>query len=337
VTEFENICSFESLYAAHKTARLSKRDKTEVIRFEMRLSENILKLKEALESGEYKVAGYKRFLVFDPKTREIQALGYGDRVVQHSICDRVLSPYFERRLIYDNAACRVGKGTHFAMDRLSGFLRGHYKRFGAGGYVLKCDIAKYFDSIDHTVLKGMLEKCGFDPNFKSLLFGIIDSYSKTENKGLPIGNQTSQFFALLYLDPLDRLVKEKLGVKYYTRYMDDFILVHNDINYLRGCLRLMKETVENVLKLKFNAKTQITPLHGGVEYLGFRFFLTGSGKVLRLLKHAKKMKIRRMIKKLVGLPTDADTQKYVGVRVNAVRAHLAHGNTYRFLRTLESL
>ncbi|MDR3216791.1 MAG: RNA-directed DNA polymerase [Clostridiaceae bacterium] len=332
MSEFDSISSYESLYKAHRAARLGKRDKSDVIKFEMRLSENLYKLKDALESETYVVSGYHNFLVFDPKTREIQALRYHDRVVQHAVCDGVLSPYFERRLIYDNAACRKGKGTHFAMDRLNGFLCAHYAKHGLRGYALKCDISKYFDNIDHTVLKLMLSKCGFEPKVERLLFNIIDSYEKTADKGLPIGNQTSQYFALFYLDSVDRLIKERLQIKHYTRYMDDFILIHHDKKYLQACLAEIKNMCEGTLGLNLNPKTQIFPLVKGVPYLGFRFHLSESGKPLRILERKKKIKLRRMVKCLLLLPPE--NNEYVAIRLCSARAHLAHGNEYKLSAAL---
>ncbi|MCL2630891.1 MAG: RNA-directed DNA polymerase [Firmicutes bacterium] len=338
MTDYEKICSYKALYEAHKRARLLKRNKGEVIKFELQLSQNLLKLSNELKSKTYKVGEYRKFMVYDPKEREIQALSYRDRVVQHSICDNVLAPYFARRFIYDNSACQVGKGTHFAMNRFAHFLREHYKTHGQNGYILKCDIHKFFDNIDHNVLKNMLSKCAFDNDFKSLIFGIIDSYQKQQDnqsthKGLPIGNQTSQFFALFYLNPLDRLIKEKLKVKHYTRYMDDFVLIHPSKEFLINALAQIKLLTENVLLLKLNAKTKITPLKNGVIYLAFKFLLTDSGKVLRLLEHSKKIKAIRTLKKLSALSTDSTMAKQQKqIRINSILAHISYGNTFRVQR-----
>lgn len=148
VEEYERVCCYESLYQAHKLARRGKQNTREVILYEMRLSENIERLSYHLRQRTYRVRGYRRFRIHDPKEREIQALCYGDRIVQHSLCDNVLGPYLERHLVYDNSACRKGKGTHFALDRLGGFLRQYARTYGTEGYILKCDIRKYFPSID---------------------------------------------------------------------------------------------------------------------------------------------------------------------------------------------
>lgn len=142
----------------------------------------------------------------------------------------------ERHLIYDNAACRKDKGTLFAMNRLNEFLHSHYRIHGRKGYFLKCDIRKFFDNIDHEVLKNSLTRIVDDDRTLRLLFNIIDSYETASGKGIPMGNQTSQWFALYYFDPLDRLVKEKLRIKYYTRYMDDMILISENKEVLKEAL-----------------------------------------------------------------------------------------------------
>lgn len=214
----------------------------------MRLSEHIERLSYHLKGHTYRIQGYRKFRIYDPKEREIQALCYGDRIVQHSLCDNVLGPYLEKHLIYDNSACRKGKGTHFALDRLTGFLREYNRKYGEKGYILKCDVRKYFNSIDHTVLKEKISRMALSEDVRWLLGTIVDSYECEPGKGLPMGNQTSQWFALYYLDGLDRLIKEKLRIKYYTRYMDDMILLHPDKNYLKECLHEMEIYLAKELK-----------------------------------------------------------------------------------------
>ncbi|GHU55104.1 hypothetical protein AGMMS49975_16430 [Clostridia bacterium] len=173
---------------------------------------------------------------------------------------RILAPILDNRLIYDNAACRIGKGTHFALNRLTAFLVEFYKNHRDSGYFLKIDIRKYFDNISHYVLKDKLAKVFKDKDVRNMLMLIIDSYEKTENAGLPLGNQTSQWFALYYLDGIDRLIKEKYSIKYYTRYMDDFVLIHEDKSFLQEILDSLTKTAKKELGLEFNEKTQIFPL-----------------------------------------------------------------------------
>lgn len=156
--EFLNIISFKSLYNAHRRARLGKRGKKEVIEFEMNLSQNLWALHYDLLYGKYHIGEYRRFRIYDPKEREIQAISYRDRIIQHSICDNYLIPILERKLFYYNVACRKNKGTDCAVSTLRRYMVNHYKKFGKSGYFVKIDIRKYFDSISHTVLKKKLSK-----------------------------------------------------------------------------------------------------------------------------------------------------------------------------------
>ena len=332
MTDYEKICDFQNLYKAHVISRRGKRHKAEVIEFELNLSSSLTRLKEQLDKRTYKMRGYYDFIIREPKERRIYASHYSDRVVQHCLCDEVLKPVIQKRLIHDNAACQPGKGTHFALNRLSGFIREHYKKNGANGYFLKCDISKYFASIDHAVLKENLVRIVKDEEVRNLLFLIIDSFASdgTPEKGLPLGNQTSQWFAIYYLDPVDRMIKERLRIKHYVRYMDDLILVHPDKAYLKKCLDQIRELAEGELKLKLNEKTQIFPLKNGVQFLGFHFYLSDSGKVIRKLKVQSKIRYKRRLVKLQKDYADGliDLDKVKNV-LASYKGHLMHGHTYK--------
>lgn len=330
MTDYQKICDFENLYKAHKRARCCKRHKKDVILFEMNLAENLWNIKNSLENHTYKVAGYNKFMIFDPKEREIQALSYYDRIVQHVLCDEVLTPFFDKRLIYDNCACRIGKGTHFALNRLTHFFHQHYKKFGPNGYILKCDIRKYFASIHHAVLKSRLQKVIQDKDILTLLFHIIDSFEYSPNRGLPMGNQTSQLFALYYLDPLDRFIKEKLQIKHYVRYMDDLVLLSNNKDFLQDCLKDMQKIVNNRLKLDFNEKTQIFPIKNGVDFLGFHFYLSDSGKIVKKLRRSSKIRFKNRIKALQKDYKFGKIQlENINMSLASYRGHLMHGHTYK--------
>lgn len=332
MTDYEKICDFQSLYKAHLASRRCKRYKREVINFELNLAKNLTEIQSKLEKRTYKMNGYYNFKIYEPKERQVYAAFYADRVVQHCICDEVLCSILQPRLIYDNAACQIGKGTHFAMKRLTKFLSEYYKQHGAKGYVLKCDISKYFASIDHEVLKNKLEKVVADPDVKNLLFHFIDSYETPgqSGKGLPLGNQSSQWFSIYYLDSLDRLIKERLRVKYYVRYMDDCILIHENKDFLQTCLQEMQMLLENELKLQTNKKTQLFPIKNGVEFLGYRFFLTDTGKVIKKMRTASKKRFKRRLKKVEndyaqGAISLDDAQNTIA----SYKGHLKHGHTYR--------
>ena len=329
--DYDRICDFENLWRAHLASRRSKRDTREVIAFEMNTGANLAMLREELCAETYCLSGYYHFTIHDPKIREIYALHYRDRIVQHCLCDNVLAPYFERHLIYDNAACRKDKGTLFAINRLNGFLHDHWRRWGTKGCFLKCDIRKFFDNIDHVILKERLGRIVDDPRTMRLLCRIIDSYEVTPGKGIPMGNQTSQWFALYYLDPLDRLVKEKLQIRHYTRYMDDAVLIHPDKEVLRNALAEMRALLSS-LGLDFNSKTQIFPVSSGAEYLGWRFSLTHSRAVIRRLKKHSKIRWKRRLKKLTEEYRDGNLEfEKIKESLQSYRNHLSYGNTWKLM------
>ena len=331
MTEYEKIFDFGNLYRAYKMAARCKRTKKEVIDFELNLAENLWSLNDELANKIYGVGRYQRFMIHDPKEREIQALSFRDRVVQHSLCDNVLAPYFEKRLIYDCAACRKNKGTHFAMRRLTGFMSDFYKNHKTDGYFLKCDVRKFFNSVDHEVLKSLLLKYP-DKDILRLLYQIIDSYNADTGKGLPMGNQSSQWFALYYLDKIDRAVKEKFQIKYYTRYMDDMILLHESKEHLKKCLNKITDIAENRLKISFNEKTQIFPVSEGVDYLGWRFYLTDSGKVIRRLRTSNKRRFKRRLKAFQKKYSSGEMQlEDIKRSLASYRGHLSHGHTYKLV------
>ncbi|MCH4154199.1 MAG: reverse transcriptase/maturase family protein [Saccharofermentans sp.] len=267
-------------------------------------------------------------MIYDPKEREIQALSFADRVFQHLLCDNILMPYLEPRLIYDNAACREGKGTHFALDRLEKFMREHYKKYGAKGYILKFDIRKYFNNIDHEILKNKLN--GFpDEEIKKLLYHIIDSFEYSEGRGLPMGNQSSQWFALYYLDRLDRLIKEKLQVKHYVRYMDDGVLLGATKKELQENLRKMKELIHED-RLEFNEKTQIFPMSQGVDFLGWHLYLTDTGKVIKRLRTSNKKRFKKRMKCYQKrYATNHISFDEITRSVRSYNGHLQYGHTWK--------
>ena len=348
---FDELFSFEALYRAHMRGRSGKRSKRPVVRFEINMTERIYELYTKLQSGKYTIGNYHSFVVYEPKKRQIQTLYYADRVVQHVLCDNVLAPYFTKRAIIDNCVCQKGKGAHFAMRRFENRLHEFIARNGVNGYFLKCDILKYFPSIPHKQLKETV--CGqiVDEKLRNYISHIIDSYhtapdyllkygldclgegDKTE-RGIPIGNQTSQIFGMYYLDPVDRLVKEKLRVGIYSRYMDDFVLVHEDKDYLKYVLKEIEKCVAK-LGLKLNSKTQIFPLKNGVTYLGYRYFVTETGKIVKTVKKPTKRRFRwraRLLKKgyLEGY-IDAERVKS---SMAAIHGHLKHGANVKFEREL---
>lgn len=327
---YDEIFTFENLYQAHLVARKSKRNKKDVIDFELNISSNLWALYDTLKERTYRVSGYNKFYVYEPKKREIQALLYKDRVVQHVLCDLYLYPLLTARFIYDNGACQRGKGTDFALERLSLFLRRFYKSNKTNGYILKADVRSFFPSINHEVLRERIFRVVEDDDLKALIGMIIDSYNKDRGRGIPMGNQTSQLFALYYLDPLDRLIKERLHIKYYVRYMDDCILIHEDREYLKYCLEQMTALVEDELLVTFNKKTQLFPIKNGVDFLGFHFYLTETGKVIRKVRQGTKKKYKKRMKKLRDNYNNGVIElEDINRVLPGFNGHLSRGHTYK--------
>lgn len=330
---YAKVCDFESLYKAHLRARRGKRNKSDVILFENNLSCNLVELNKELLSKDYKIGQYRKFTVYEPKRRIIMSLPYRDRVVQHSLSENILEPLLERLLIFDNCASRKGKGTHFGLYRLSGFMRDFYNKRGTDGWVLKGDVKNYFYSIDHDILKEKLFRYINDVEVKWLFNHIIDSTK--EGVGVPIGNLTSQYFAVFYLNTIDRFVKEELKIKYYSRYMDDFVLIHHDKEYLKECKKNIEKKCKDELKLELNPKTQIFPIRNGVDYLGFHTYLTETGAVIRKIRKESKDRMKRkllMFKREYGKGNKNldDIRKCLASWLG----HAKHGHTYRLRKKL---
>jgi RNA-directed DNA polymerase len=264
---FVKIVEPENIYLAAFKALSGKKGRASVAHFYFHLETELLALHNELSSESYNPRPYRRFEIREPKIRKICSSDIRDRVVHHAICNH-LEPLFERRLIYDSFACRVGKGSHVAIERCQDYARGH-------DYYLKCDIKKYFESIDHGVLKRLLRRIIKDGALLRLLDKIIDHQvpGSTPGRGLPIGNLTSQHFANLFLGELDHFLKEEKGVRGYVRYMDDFILFDDSKERLHILLYEIREYVGHQLGLELKEKVvRIAPVAEGVPFLGFGLF-----------------------------------------------------------------
>lgn len=322
--QLSEIFTFENLYRAHKACRNSKQHKGEVIRFEINLSASISDLIKNIQNKKYKLGKYKKFMIYDPKERLIEALPYKDRVVLRCFCDNSIIHRIEKILIYDNVACRVGKGTRFGMDRLAYFMKREYMKAGNNDiYYLKCDIRKYFPSINHDILLNKLKKIGFSDDEMWLIEKFVREQPDEQDSGLALGNQSSQWFSLFYLNFVDRLIKEKLQIKSYIRYMDDMILIHIDKKYLQKCLVEINNLCNNDLKLFLNEKTQIGKVSNGIDFLGFRHTLTNTGKVITKMRKSSKIRLKRHLKKLNKLSKKGIVdEEYVYVSKNSFYSHV---------------
>lgn len=318
------IFTFENLYEAHKNCRKAKQQKGEVIRFESTLSVNLAKMNRELVSKQYELGNYKKFIIYEPKQRIIEAPSYKDRVVIRCFCDNCLKIKIEKKLIYDNAACRKEKGANFAIDRLEMFLRKLFRKQKSNNfYFLKCDIRKYFPSINHEILLKILSKVGFSEDEMWFIKKLIKSNITTEEEGLPLGNQSSQWFALIYLNSLDRFIKEKLKVKYYIRYMDDMILLDNNKENLQRYQKEIQKYCKEYLSLELNGKTQIGRVNNGIDFLGYRHILTATGKIKRKLRSSSRQRMKNHLRVLKKLDKKGIIDKeYISIRKGALSNRL---------------
>lgn len=333
MTDFEKVVDFENMYKAYRKSKSGKGFKKSSARFNIMALDGINKLIEQLKNKTYTISPYNEFKVYEPKERIIQTTSFKDKVVQHSLCDNVILPRLEKIFIYDNCAGRKGKGNLFGLNRLAEQMKEFHKRYGFNGYILKCDITKFFYNISHEQLKNIVEYWfGYDRDICWLINLFIDS---TEGKGIPLGNQINQGLALLYLDGMDKLIKYELGIEFYGRYMDDFYLMHPDKQYLKYCLQVLTEYLET-LDLTLNGKTQIFPFKNGVNYLGFHTYITTGGKSIRKLKNDNKRNAQKKYLKMAklvangSLPIDKFRASY-----DAWKNHISHGNCYGLAKAMD--
>jgi len=312
---FQKVCKYENLYNAYLKARKGKNEIAEVLKFTYNLENELLKLQNELKNQTYKTGKYRHFIIFEPKERKISALPFRDRIVHHAICN-IIEPVFEKCFIYDSYACRKGKGTHAGANRIQKFIR----KSGNNYYVLKCDVSKYFPSVNHEILKQIIRKKIADRKLLHLLDNIMDS----AEKGIPIGNLTSQLFANIYLNKLDEYVKYELKIKYYLRYMDDFVILHESKQYLHEVKEKIRTFLASMKLTLHPKKANIFPITLGVDFLGYRIFnpyrLVRKSTVKRFLKNTK-TKLRKYDSGAINFDKLMES-------FNSWEAYMSHANSY---------
>ena len=333
MTDFEKVMDFENLYRAFRRSKRGKGYKKSSARFDAAALDGINALRAQLRDKTYRVSAYNEFTVYEPKERLIQTASFKDKVIQHSLCDNVIMPHLQKVFLYDNCAGQKGKGTLFGLDRLSEQMQQFYRRYGYEGYILKCDIAKFFYSISHEQLKDIVHYHFPDPDIQWLCDLFIDS---TEGKGIPLGNQVNQGFALLYLDGMDKLIRCELGIEYYGRYMDDFYLIHPSKDYLRHCLEVITAYLET-LELSLNGKTQVFPFKNGVSFLGFHTYIARDSTPIRRLKNQNKRNAQKKFVRMARLVAEGRLpRKKFQASYNAWKNHISHGNCYRLGQAMDA-
>lgn len=292
---YDQAISFGELYKGLKKSCRNVRWKDSVVGYETNGLRNTFKLSKALHDGTYRISKYQIFQIHEPKERTIVASRIVDRQFQRSLCECGLYDDITEHFIRDNVACQKGKGTDDALNRLKIHLHRYYRKYGHDGWVLKCDVHHYFPETRHDIVKKAVQKYVSDPRAAKAVCDVIDSFEG--DVGIGLGSQISQLIELLLLNDLDHYIKERLHIKYYIRYMDDFVLIHQDKEYLKYCWREIDKWL-TARSLHLNEKTEIQPLRHGIIFLKWRFVLTETGKVLMLMKPEKLSKQRHRLKKL---------------------------------------
>lgn len=263
------IISAENLFAAWEVFKSDKRNKPDVAEFEQKVEQHIFQLRRDLRDKTYKHGPYYGFWVHDPKRRRIHKAIVRDRILHHAIF-RIINPVFEPTFIPTSFSCRVGKGTYKGIESVRDMLRAESRNGAEECWVLKCDIRKFFDSVDHSVLLDILKRRVGDVDAFGLLTKIVESYSTTVDKGIPIGNLTSQMFANIYMGEFDHFIKHSLRVKKYARYTDDFVVVSSNKEYLEELLPPMQKFLREKLKLEMHPqKVTIRKYRQGADFLGY--------------------------------------------------------------------
>ncbi len=310
---FQDIVSLENLFFAWEEFIRGKKNKKDVMEFSLHLAENIFNLHQDLKNKVYVHGGYHVFNISDPKPRNIHKATVRDRLLHHAIY-RVLYPYFDKKFIHDSYSCRKEKGTHRAIYRLESFVRKASINHTQTLWVLKCDVRKFFASIDQRRLIQILGTYDLDRNTLWLFERVVMSFHVGEGKGLPLGNLTSQLLVNIYMNWFDQYMKHRFKVKYYIRYADDFVVMSRDKRYLEDLLVQIKFFLKDNLLLELHPdKVSVKTFASGVDFLGWVHF--PKHRVLRTVTK------KRMLKSIKSNQSKETVQSYLGL--------LSHGDTHK--------
>ena len=314
---FHDVISVENIFGAWKEFCKGKRSKEDVVVFELSLEDNIFRLHEELSLGTWKPDPYIVFQVQDPKLRTIHKASVRDRVLYQAIY-RSLYQVFDKSFIHDVYSSRDVKGTHAGVERLDKFVRKVSKNFTQPTYVLKCDIRKFFDSIDHSVLLHLIHNRIEDEKLFKLIGQIIDSFHHTTGKGLPLGNVTSQLFANVYMNEFDQFMKHTIKSEYYIRYCDDFVVVNESREFLETVIPRIIIFLRERLQLELHPrKMEIRKIEQGIDFLGYvtlpYYKVLRTSTKNRMLNKIEIAKHQLVLKQISWESFNQIVQSYVGV------------------------
>ncbi|MDO8530401.1 MAG: reverse transcriptase/maturase family protein [bacterium] len=331
---YAEMISLENLFLAWDKFKQGKRKKLDVQIFELKLSDNLFDLYDDLTRKLYMHGPYESFFIADPKLRHIHKATVRDRVIHHAVY-KYLIKIFEPTFIFSSYSCREEKGTHRGVDKLKLFAGKVYQTHGKC-FVLKCDVRKFFDSINHKILIEIIERTIKDKDAMWLINGIVNSFKsefsdKDDAKGAPIGNLTSQIFANIYMNEFDQFVKNTLKMKHYIRYTDDFLIVHHDVAVLEKAKDTINEFLRTKLKLSLHpGKVEIRKYKQGTDFLGY--VTLPKARIVR--PRTKKRMDRKINDNLQLLKNGKMEEKSFFQSFNSFLGVLSHANTYELKNKL---
>ena len=331
LSKYEKIYQYNALYKAFNNAMSGHRDEEKYAKYEANKIEIISNISQLLKDKTYQPEVLKEFYVYEPKKRVVHAPSIPDKIVQNALVDEVLYEDITKHFIRDTYSTIIGRGTHDGLSRLKRFAAESWRRYGTNTWVLKCDIRKFFANINKDDVLIKFDSIEDDKD----IVRLVELYLGVHDKGLPLGLRTSQLLANLELNWMDHKIKEYYRCKWYGRYMDDFYIIHNDKQLLKD-LRSEIGYELSLINLEFNEKTQIFPMAHGIDFLGFRTYISESGKVIQKLRRSsRKRECRRikLFKKMYsqGLISEEEIRK----SYSAWKAHASYGNCYGLIKDFD--
>lgn len=329
----EAIIGFDALWESMMKCKRGVMWKDSVANFTLNGVRSVGKLSDELAEGRYHERPHKYFTVTSPKRREIMSISFRDRVYQRSLNDVAIYPKMSRSFIYDNAACQKGKGTDFARNRFRCHLQRYYRKHGRSGFVLKLDVRGYYPNMRHDVVKAKFRK-HLEDNVYQMAEKILDGFP--DETGFNPGSQIIQIAGISVLDELDHTIKERLRVKHYVRYMDDMLLIGETEAEL---LQIRDAVAEKLGEIGFElhpTKSRIIPLTKEILFLGFRYRLTKTGKVIMILDPERVKAERKKLFRLARLAREGKiTREKVDQCYQSWRSHASKGNSWHLLQNMD--
>lgn len=335
---YPKLITKENIFCGWKEFLVDKKRKKDVLLFMSKIQANLDYIHTILNEKNYQPGNYTQFYVRDPKLRLIHKATVLDRVMHH-IVSRELEPIFEPVFYAHSYSCRKNKGTHKGVTALQKIARKASRNNKITCWALKCDIKKFFASVNHKTLFAILGRKIKDRDFLDLLWRIIDGFCSdgttdhSNKKGIPIGNLTSQFFSNIYMNELDQFVKHKLKVKYYIRYADDFVILSGDKEYLESLIAPIGQFLNKQLDLELHPqKISFTKFRSGIDFLGYVIF---PYHILPRVKTKKRM-LRKIKLKIEEFKTGQISEERMNQTIQSYLGYLGHANTHKFRKELEN-